>query len=357
MPMNHIVQPRRLSAALLACTALLWGCSKDAGPAKPAPAAPPTVVDVIVTAAGSVSSPVEVNGEIAATEYVELHPEVSGRLSYLNVPEGAQVAQGTVIARVNDADLQAQARKLSVQIGLARQTERRLRQLLDINGVNQADYDDALGRLQGLEADSAYNQALIDKTVVRAPFSGRLGLRLVSPGAYVTPATTIASLQQVAQLKVDFTVPEQWGAGLKPGDTVQVLTDAAAALQPAVIAAVEPQVLRSSRNIRCRALLLGGEARPGAFAKVHLKRGASQAILIPTNAIIPDAMSKKVVTVKGGKAKFVSVETGERHARFIEVVSGLQPGDSVVVDGVLFARPDAPLQVRAVKQLQEIGVQ
>ncbi len=340
--------------AALGLFVLLTACSSKQAPPKGAGGQPPTIVDVIVAAPQSVNGSLEVNGEIVPDEFVELHPEVSGRLVYLNVPEGANIAQGTVIARINDADLQAQVNKTKVQLELARQSEGRLKKLLDINGLNQADYDVALGQLRALEADLSYTQALIDKTVIKAPFPGRLGLRNVSPGAYVTPATAIVSLQQVDHCKLDFSVPEAYGEAFRQGDTVQFTTNfSLSERQKAIVVAVEPQMDRDTRNIKVRAAVVGNQSQAGAFATVLVKEsGASQSIMVPTNAVIPDAMSKKVVTVKGGKAVFVVVETGERQDRLIAIKSGLAAGDTVVVNGVLFTRPNAPVQVREVKQLE-----
>ena len=335
---------------------LLAACGGKQAPPKGLGGQPPTIVDVIVAAPQSLGASLEVNGELVADEYVELHPEVSGRLVYLNVPEGATVAQGTVIARINDADLQAQVHKTEEQLDLAKQTEGRLNKLLDIHGLNQADYDAALGQVRALEADLAYTQALIDKTVIRAPFAGRLGLRNVSPGAYVTPATAIVSLQQTTHCKLDFSVPETYAEAFRPGDTVQFTTDMSySERRQAIVVAVEPQMDRDTRNIKVRAAISGGQCQAGAFAKVVLKESSTlQTILVPTNAVIPDAMSKKVVTVKGGKAAFVVVETGDRMDRLIAIKSGLMPGDTVVVNGVLFTRPNAPVQVREVKKLESM---
>ncbi len=353
--MNTTYQPiRRILPTVAVVGVLLFaGCGGKKEPLKQAGGQPPTVVDVMIVQTSQISSELEVNGEVAANEFVELHPEVSGRLTYLNVPEGGNVAQGTVIARINDADLQAQVTKTKVQLDLAKQTEARLKKLLDVNGVNQADYDIAVGQVNSLEADLNYSAALIEKTVVKAPFSGTLGLRQVSPGAYVTPATTLATLQQVQQLKVDFNVPEEFSSYIQKGDTVFIRTDLdQETRQTATVWAIEPQANRDTRNLKARAILAGDKANPGAFVKVYIARkGNAKSIMIPSNAIIPDAMSKKVVLVKEGKATFVPVETGMRQDRMVEVVSGLTPGDSLVVDGVLFARPNAPLKVRSVKQI------
>src|ERR1700733_1343535 len=186
----------------------------------------PTIVDVIVAAARPIDNKIEANGTVVANEYVELHPEISGRITYLNVPEGAHVAKGTVIARINDADLQATLEKSKVLLDLYQKTEERNKKLLDINGINQADYDLAINNVNGTKADINYTQAQIDKTIIRAPFDGVVGLRQVSPGAYVTSANIIATVQQLDKIKVDFTLPEQYSAVVRPGTLVDIELDA-----------------------------------------------------------------------------------------------------------------------------------
>jgi len=302
---------------------------------------PPTVVDVIIAAPKVVNRNIEVNGTVVANEYVELRPEVSGRLTYLNVPEGNRVAQGTVLARVNDADLRAQYSKIQVQLDLAQKTEERYKQLLAVNGINQSDYDNVVNQVNGYKADMSYTQALIDKTVVRAPFTGVLGLRQVSPGAYVTPTNIIATLQQVDRIKIDFTIPEEYGSYIKKGGTIDIEFDALKSTRrKAQIIATEPQVNQTTRNLKVRAVLPPGAGNPGAFVKVYVQSGVDKkAIMVPTNAIIPDDKNKQLILVKDGKANFANVETGVRESDNVEIVSGVNIGDSIVVTGVLFARP------------------
>ena len=314
----------------------------------------PAVVDVIIAGNQSMSSTVEANGSIVANEFVELHPEVSGRISYLNIPEGSSVAKGTILARINDADLQAQLNKTKVQLALAEKTEERLTKLLTIKGISQSDYDLALNQVNSLKADLEYTQVLIDKTVLKAPFSGVIGLRQISQGAYVSPTTIIATMQQVNKLKVDFTVPEEYSSIIRKGSVIEVAVEGQNnARCKAVVIAREPQVNQTTRNILIRALLTNCTANPGTFAKVYFKASSSRnSILIPTNAIIPDDKNKKLVVVKNGKANYVVVETGVRKEDVVEITSGLSIGDSVVVDGVLFARPDKPVKIRSVKTMK-----
>ncbi|MCE7066750.1 efflux RND transporter periplasmic adaptor subunit [Dyadobacter sp. CY326] len=314
----------------------------------------PTIVDVIIAKSEKVSDKVEVNGTIVANEFAELRPEVSGLLTYLNVPEGQTVTKGTVIARINNADLQAQLNRSKVQLDLAVTTENRLKQLVAVNGINQADYDVAVNSVSTLKADMAYTQALIDKTVVRAPFTGVIGLRKVSEGSYISPSNVIATMQQLSNLRIDFTIPESYQRFISKGSNVEVLLDQNGGKRASArIIAIEPQVNQATRNITVRAVLNSGATSPGSFAKVYLNSSSNKSsILIPTNSIIPEAQGKKAVTVKGGKAVFVSIETGDRREDVVEVTSGLNVGDTVVVSGVLFARPDAPVKVRSVKSVK-----
>jgi membrane fusion protein (multidrug efflux system) len=314
----------------------------------------PTTVDVIVAKTERITDRVEVNGTVVANEYAELRPEVSGLLTFLDIPEGKTVQKGTVIARINSADLEAQVSRSNVQLQLAQTTEQRLRKLLDINGVNQADYDIAANQVNTLKADIVYTQALIAKTIVKAPFTGVIGLRKVSAGSFLTPTSVIATMQQLSNLRIDFTVPEVYQKYVAKGGNVEVSVDQNSSdLQTARIIAMEPQVNQSTRNITVRAVLNSGSTSPGSFVKVYLNEGAQKnSIMVPANCIIPESRSKKVVTVKNGKADFVKIETGSRQADLVEVTQGLNVGDSVVVSGVLFTRQDAPVKVRSVRNLK-----
>ena len=321
--------------------------------------APPTIVDVLIAEPQSIANTVEANGTVVAAEYVELHPEIAGRLTYLNVPEGKRIAQGTVVARINDADLRAQLQKSKVQLQLQEKTLERYKKLLDVSGINQSDYDIVENQVNSLKADMDYTQTLIDKTVIRAPFSGVAGLRQVSPGAFVTTSTVLVTIQQIDKIKIDFTLPESYSNMVRIGSSVDVEVDAANKThKKAIIIATEPQVNQSTRNIKVRGVLQGGDANPGAFVKVYLNASVDKkAIMVPTNSIIPDDKNNQLILVKDGKASFVTVQTGIREANNVEITKGVTPGDSVVVTGVLFAKPKAPLKVRGVKTLEQLAKQ
>ena len=353
-----IYQPFKIYIFSLLISIFCFSCGEKKDASKngnKADAKQPTIVDAMIAQPSSISDTVEANGTVIANETVELHPQVTGRLIYLNVPEGKHVQQGTVLARVYDADLRAQIVKSQAQLKLAQTNEKRLNQLLDIQGVNQADYDAVVNQVEGLQADIQYTNALLDKTVIRAPFSGTIGLRQVSPGAFVTENSIIATLQQTTRTKIDFTLPEEYSNIIKVGNKIGVEIDKSKQTKStATIIAVEPQVNQSTRNLIVRALLDDGSSNPGAFVKVYIGASVNKnAILIPTNAIMPGDQSDQVIVVKDGKAKMTDIQTGSRQSSTAEITSGIQQGDTVVITGVLFARPNTSLKVRSVKTLDQ----
>ena len=314
---------------------------------------PPVMVDVIIAGNQDFISNLEVNGSVLSNELVDLHPEVSGRLTYLNIPDGAMVTQGTILAKINDTDLQAQKEQYKVQLDLAVKTEKRLSDLLQVNGVNQADYDAALNQVNILKTNIAFVDAQLDKTIVRAPFAGELGLRLVSPGAYVTPSTILGTLGQTDKVKIDFAVPESYASLIQKGNLIKVQTIGSDEGLSATITAIDPQVNSVTRNIKVRAFLNGGNLLPGAFVKILLDKNR-KAMIVPTNSIIPEAYLSQVVVIKNSKAVFKTVETNLRNGNVVEITKGIEVGDSVVVSGMLYVRPNAKVKIKRVKTLKEL---
>ncbi len=329
--------------------ATLVSCKSEAKDKTASKEKPPVAVDVIIAGNSDFASDIEVNGTVLSEEMVELHPEVGGRLTYLNIPDGARVSAGTVLAKINDADLQAQLQQQKVQLELAQKTEQRLNKLLAVNGVDQATYDAALSQVNLYDANINVLKAQIDKTVVKAPFAGRLGLRLVSEGAYVSTATAIGTLQETDKIKIDFSVPESYVNLVKIGKTISIQTNASKEEFTATISAIEPQINTATRNLKVRARLVKGSISPGAFVKVLLNENL-KGIVVPTNAIIPDALSNQVVLVKDGKALFQNVETGIRTSDVVEITDGLKIGDTIVVSGVLYVRPGGNVKIKKVRK-------
>lgn len=340
-----------LSISLIAIAALFLSC-KDSGKDKNPKEKPPAIVDVLIAGPEKIAFSLDVNGTVLSDEMIEIHTEVSGRITMLNMPDGAYVAEGTVLAKLNNDEIVAELEQLNSQLELARKTEKRLRDLLKVNGVNQAEYDAALNQVQVIEANVKITTAKLDKTILKAPFSGKLGLRQVSNGAYVTPQTVLGSLQ-TDKVKIDFTVPETQASLVKIGNLVKVQNNGSSQSHEARIVALEPQINTASRNVKVRALLNSGSLYPGSFVKVSIEQ-VHTGISVPTNAIIPDAQSSQVVLVKEGKAVFTNVETGYRTASKVELLNGIAEGDSVIVSGMLFVRPNAVVKVRRSMKPEEV---
>jgi membrane fusion protein (multidrug efflux system) len=235
-----------------------------------------------------------------------------------------------------------------VQLKIAEQTEKRLAELVKIQGISQQEYDLSLLNVQTLKADMDIVREAIRKTEIRAPFSGRLGLKNVSPGAYVTPSDILTTIAQVNKLKIQFNVPERYGAQLKNGMEVSFTIDGTPSTFRAAILATEIQVEEATRSLAVRANVLTKNSAliPGTFAKVRLVLGQNEsALLIPNIAVIPQGRKKQIYLFKNGKAIPMEITTGVRDSTNVEVVTGLKSGDTVITSSILFLRPNIDVQI------------
>jgi membrane fusion protein, multidrug efflux system len=338
-------------ATLLGIAACNSERKKDATAPQAAGPRPPARVDAFVVQAKSISESLEVPGSIVSEESTEIHPEVSGRITQLNVREGAHVGKGALLAKLYDGDLQAQRRKLEVQLKIAQGNQERTEQLVKIGGISQQDYDVTVLNVSNLRADLDIIRTSIDKTEIRAPFSGKLGLKGVSTGAYVTPASVITTIQKTSDLRIDFNVPEKYVGRIKNGQYINFSIEGNERNYTAVVAATESGIAENTRSLTIRARVKGDETGlvPGGFAKVKLSFAPDpNALMVPTQAIIPQARNKKVYVYRGGIADFVDVETGIRDSSNIQITSGLKQGDTVIVTGLLGLKPDAKVIVRQI---------
>jgi membrane fusion protein, multidrug efflux system len=305
-------------------------------------------VDGYVVTPVSISERLDVPGSLIANEATDIHPEISGRLVQLNVAEGKFVQEGALLAKIYDGDLQAQLKKLQVQLEIANSNEERSAQLLKIQGISKADYDASMLNVSNTRADIDVTRANITKTEIRAPFGGRLGLKNISPGAYVTPSTILASIQEINVLKLDFTVPEKYSAQMNVGRNVLFTTEGSDKSFSARIMATESSITQDTRTLSVRAIVQNKDASlvPGSFAKVILQfEPDANALMVPSQAIIPQARGKKVVLYQDSVAKFVDVTTGIRDSARVQVLSGLKAGDTVIITGLLSVKPDGKVQI------------
>jgi membrane fusion protein, multidrug efflux system len=328
---------------------------KDAQQAKGGPGGPggagnrpPVRADAYIVRTKVLLDNIEIPGSLVSNETTEIHPEVAGRITGIYFKEGSFVGRGALLVKLNDADLQAQKRKLLVQLQVARQNETRSEQLLKIQGISRQDYEAVTLQVNNVNADLAVIETQIEKTNIRAPFSGKLGLRMVSVGAYISPASIISTISQPNQLKLDFTVPERYISEISNGKFVNFRVDGSDRTYAARVMATESNVTQDTRSLQVRASVQGTTAGlvPGNFARVTLDfEPDATAMVIPSQAIIPQARGKKVYVYNDGKAKFVDVTTGIRDSANVQITSGLKVGDTVLITGLLALKPEGKVML------------
>jgi len=310
------------------------------------------IADAMIVSTRSLSADIEIPGTIMANETTEIHPEVSGRVVELNVREGTFVSKGALLAKLYDGDLQAQLRKLDVQLQIAEQTEKRQAELIKIQGISQQEYDLSLLQVSNLKADMDILKESVRKTEIRAPFSGKLGLKNISDGAYVTSATIVTTISQVNILKVQFNVPEKYGAQLRTGQAINFTIDGSNKTYSANIIASEVKMDENTRSLAIRGIVKNGDAAliPGVFAKVKIVLGQDlNAIMIPTIVVQPLGRKKLVYLYKGGKSVPADITTGIRDSSSVQVLTGLSVGDTILTTGLLFLRPGADIKLKKVQ--------
>lgn len=346
---------RQLLFLPLASLVLLAACSsdrkKDAAAQQKAGARPPARVDAFLVEARTVSENIDVPGTIVAAESTEIHPEVAGRIVSLNIREGAIVSKGALIGKLDDADLVAQRRKLQVQLAQAQTTVNRYAALEKIGGISKQDLDVARLQISNAQADIAVLNVNIRKTEIRAPFTGKLGLKMVSPGAFVSQQSVLTTIQKTTGLRVDFNLPEQYIGRVRSGTFVNFTTDNGNRPYSAVVMATESGISGATRTLTMRAAVQGAENGlvPGSFARVHIAFDPNNnALMIPSQAVVPQARGKKVYLIDSNNVRFVDITTGIRDSAFVEVTSGLKSGDTVAVTGILGLKPNTKAFVRRV---------
>lgn len=295
---------------------------------------------------------VEAGATLLANQEVQLVPESSGRITYFNLKEGAQVSAGDWLVGIFDEDLKAQLQKQIQQKEIAQQNLIRLKELVKLNGASIQELDNAQNLVNNLIADIKVLEASLKKTKLMAPFSGIVGLTNASMGMYAAAGTPLSSLQQIDVLKLEFSIPEKYFPYLKIGQEVRFTTAAIKDTSIATVYAYEPKVDAATRSLVIRARVQNRDKKllPGNFAKVWLPlESISNALMIPTQSVIPENKGKKVVRVKNNQAEMVWIKTGIRQASDIQVEEGLGVGDTILTTGLMFARPGSDVQITAIQ--------
>ncbi len=310
-------------------------------------------VEAFIVKPSVLDQSITISGTLKPFEETVIMPEVAGRVVSINLEEGKTVKRGTVLVELFNEDLKAQLRKSQAQLQIAEENLKRQNELIKVNGISQSDYDQAQLQVKAITADIEVLNVQIGRTKIKAPFDGTVGLRNVSLGAQVSTTTALVTLREVDKLKLDFSVPEKYSSEIKPGAKVQFTIQGGDQKYDAEVLASEQGIDATTRNLKARAIVQNPspELVPGAFATVELRlKQIERALLIPTQAIIPQEKNKQVIVANHGKAKMVVVKTGIRKASRIDVVEGINPGDTIITTGILFLKPGAILNYSKVKR-------
>lgn len=319
------------------------------GPGGTAP--PAMTVRVAEAKSGALREDVTAIGTLLANESITIRSEVDGRITQIHFREGESVARGAKLVSLNSAEIEAQLKAAQAEATLNRTRLTRAEDLFGKNFISGQALDEAREHLNQSIARADEIQARLDKTLIRAPFQGVVGVRQISVGAYVNKGQDIARLEGIGTLKVDFRIPEMFAGRLKPGQAVKVNVDAFPDEQfDGEIFAIEPSVDEQTRTVLLRARVPNPKARlkPGMFARVSLLLGVREAaIIVPEQAIVPRGQDFFVFKVAEGKAHFTKVELGLRHPGEVQILKGVAPGDVIVTDGQLRIKDGAPVKVQA----------
>lgn len=340
-----------LTLVLAALTMLMLGCtkeSKDSSTAQLEVDIPKLPVDAVMVKKEPIIQEELLVGTILPNKEVSITGELSKKVTKIYFNEGSFVKQGQLLYKLDDSDLVAKHKQIKAEIDLAKLNEDRLSELLKSHSIRQEEYDIAFTKLQSLLASEDLVKSEIEKTSIKAPFSGYLGITKVHLGALVTPGMELVKLQDQANVRIQFAVPEKSIRSVIKGQQIAFNISDHGKTYAAQITASEPGLDYNNRSIMVHALVENpdGIFKPGMSAKVYLKRIENYTgVVLPTEALMPGENGYSVFSVKKGNAKIISVTVAERNERQAIITSGVNHGDTIMVSNMLRAGDGVPVEL------------
>ncbi|MDR0812314.1 MAG: efflux RND transporter periplasmic adaptor subunit [Paludibacter sp.] len=290
-------------------------------------------------------------GLLIPDEEVDLSFETSGKITEILFTEGSAVSKGQLLAKVNDKPLQAELKKLEAQLPLAQERVYRQKSLLEKDAVSQEAYESVNTELEKLRADIELVKTRITQTELRAPFDGILGLRFVSEGAYASPQTIVTKLTKISPIKLEFSASERQERDIHAGTVVHFTLDDDKTTYQASVYAVESKLDKETLTLKARARYANadGKIKPGRSAFIDITlREINDAIVIPSLSVIAEMGRDIVYVYRNGKAEQHEIKKGLRTASSIQVLDGLQVGDTLLVTGVMQLRNGMNVQIEKI---------
>lgn len=294
---------------------------------------------------------ISITGSILPNEALEVKSEIAGIITGIHFEEGQDIKKGQPLISLNDDELQAQLEKLKYSKKLNEETEFRQRKLLEKGAISKEEYDISLTQLNTSEADIKLVEAQLQKTIINAPFDGVVGLREVSQGAYVNSSTVITNYYSLDPVKIEFSIPGKYVGEVKAGDKINFSVDAFMEPFQGTVYAIEPQIDPETRTLKIRAYSPNKERKllPGQFARIELiMETIPDAMLVPTQAVVPELNGHKVYVSRAGKVESKKVQIGIRTAENVQIIEGINLQDTVITSGILQMRPGASVSITSV---------
>lgn len=336
----------------IAISAVLAGCSSQAAeqsegqPSAPAQKLP---VDVKIVQASPLQQEEIVAGSIIPNREVIITSELSKKVTSVLFQEGSYVEKGAVLYQLDNSELLAKIKQVQAELYLAQRNEQRLSALLKTEAVKQEEYDVAYARLQSLSANHELIKIELEKTTIRAPFAGKIGLTKIHAGAYVSPGMPLVTLQEHRVVKIQFAVSEKHIDVLRNGRKISFSTINSDEKLPATITATEAGIDMNTRNMTVYATASNdrGLLKPGMSVRVYFPTTGENSVgfLVPTQALIPSGNGYSVFTVKNGVVKSSLVKIGNRLEGEALITEGLAIGDTVMVSNILRTGEGTPVQI------------
>ena len=271
----------------------------------------PMLVNGLVITTQTIEDKIYASGTLLANEEVEIRNEVPGRVTALLFKEGKKVSHGELLLTLNNEDLTAKLKKLLLEKEIAQKTEERQKDLLSVNAISKQEYELSENHFQSINADIELIESDINKTRIKAPFDGIIGLKTVSAGAFLAGNTRIATIQSIDQIKLEFALPERYRSIINDDALINFTIESSEGIFSGNIYAFEPKIDLQTRSVLVRAICSNKELKlfPGAFAHVEIPlKKVENSILIPTQALIPELKGQKVYISKDGKAEKIVVD-------------------------------------------------
>lgn len=352
---NALIMSSKCSLLWLAALLATACSSADSGEQKGKPSGAVPVTAALVKEQ-TITDQVNTSGNLLPRETATLRSQAAGEIMEIYFEEGERIERNQKLIRLDNRSLKAQLRSLKSDLKTAESELRRNQNLREVEGVSQSLLDESENRVETLRAQIDELEVMLDYTVIKAPFAGTIGLRTVSPGDYLAVGESIGQIVMDEKLRLKFNVPGHYARALQTGDTVKFEIRGQDSLFPARVFARQAQINAASRNLEVMAEVdnSSGIVTPGAFARVYVDISTFEsALLVPSESLISGIDGQTVWIMKNGKAQNVQVKPGLRLTKTTQILSGVQPGDTVLTTGLLQIREGTPLRIKEIIKIDQ----